>query len=373
MKIIVAPDKFKGSLTGMAFCDAIERGIRKQTSDIEIVKLPLADGGDGTIEVLNFYLEGEMIAVEVHDPLHRKIKASYLYSEGKKTAYIEMAEASGIRLLKNEEANPMLTSTYGTGELIKDALDRGVNHIILGIGGSATNDAGLGMARALGYTFFNQDKEELKGIGADLIQLNSIDNSAIHPRLNEVKFEVACDVDNPLYGHRGAAYIYSPQKGANPPMVLELDAGLQNFNEVVKKQFGADLQDICGAGAAGGLGAGCILFLKAVLSSGIELIKKEANFDTHIKCADWIITGEGKLDEQTFSGKVIRGVIDSIEKQKLALFCAVVDLTEEEKQSIKIDYISETSTYAINMEDSIQNAGKYLEMAVEKFAKKKLS
>jgi glycerate kinase len=369
-KIILAPDKFKGSLTGMEFCDAIERGIRKHTSDIEIIKLPLADGGDGTIEVLNFYLEGEMISVEVHDPLHRTINASYLYSEGKKTAYIEMAEASGIRLLKGDEANPMLTSTYGTGELIKDALNRGVEHIILGIGGSATNDAGLGMARALGYTFYNQDKEELKGLGADLIHLNSIDNSAIHPRLKEVKFEVACDVDNPLYGENGAAYIYSPQKGATPEMVLELDAGLRNFNEVVKKQFDADLQEISGAGAAGGLGAGCILFLNAVLNSGIDLIKKEAGFDSHIKGADWIITGEGKLDDQTFSGKVIRGVLDSITDEKLAIFCGVVDIDEARAKEMNIDYLSEVAEYAASIEDSIQNAAIYLEIAAEEFAVK---
>ncbi|PCH66580.1 MAG: glycerate kinase [Bacteroidales bacterium] len=367
-KIILAPDKFKGSLTGMEFCDAIERGIRKHTSDIEIIKLPLADGGDGTIEVLNFYLEGEMISVEVHDPLHRKINASYLYSEGKKTAYIEMAEASGIRLLKSDEVNPMLTNTYGTGELIKDALDRGVEHIILGIGGSATNDAGLGMARALGYTFFNQDKEELKGVGEDLMLLSSIDKSAVHPRLNKVKFEVACDVDNPLYGENGAAHIYSPQKGATPEMVLELDAGLQNFNEVLKKQFEVDLQEISGAGAAGGLGAGCILFLNAELSSGIDLIKKEAGFDTHIKGADWIITGEGKLDEQTFSGKVIRGVLDSITDQKLAVFCGLIDLNEARLKEMNIDYISEIAEYATSRNDSIKNAGIYLEIASEEFA-----
>ncbi|MRT92941.1 glycerate kinase [Ancylomarina sp. 16SWW S1-10-2] len=372
MKIIIAPDKFKGSLTGMEFCETVERGLRKYSSNVEIINLPLADAGDGTIEVLNYYLDGEMISLEVHDPLHRKIKASYLYSKSKKTAYIEMAEASGIRLLKMNEANPMLTSTYGTGELIKDALERGVEHIILGIGGSATNDAGLGMARALGYRFFNQYKEELKGLGEDLIQLHSIDKSTVHPRLKEVKFEVACDVDNPLFGERGAAYIYSPQKGASSEMVLELDAGLQNFNEVVKAQYDIDLHEISGAGAAGGLGGGAMLFLKAMLSSGIDLIKKEANFNTHIKDADWIITGEGKLDKQTFSGKVIRGIIDSIDMQKLALFCAVVDLTEKEKQAINSDYIAETSVYAKNVDDSIKNAGKYLEQAVEEFAKNNL-
>ncbi|MGQ1908267.1 glycerate kinase [Marinifilum sp. RC60d5] len=369
MKIVVAPDKFKGSLSGLEFCNAVEKGLLKYIPDAEIVKLPLADGGDGTVEVLKYYLEGELIFRNVNDPLGRSVKASYLYSEGKKTAYIEMAEASGISLLKGDEANPMLTSTYGTGELIKDALDKGVQHIILGIGGSATNDAGLGMARALGFVFFDQNKEQLKGLGEDLIALDSIDNSTIHPRLKEVKFEVACDVDNPLYGENGAAYIYSPQKGASPQMVLALDAGLQNFNEVVKKQFNADFQLVRGAGAAGGLGAGCILFLKARLNSGIDLIKQEARFDEQIMGSDWIITGEGKLDSQTFSGKVIRGVLDSITSQKLALFCGVVDLKKEDLEKVKIDYISQMVDYAKNLNDSIKKAGVYLQEASQEFAK----
>ncbi len=371
-KIIIAPDKFKGSLTGLQFCDAIERGIRKQVPDVEIEKLPLADGGDGTVEVLQYYLDGEMISLNVGNPLGRNVNASYLYSKVKKTAFIEMAEASGIRLLSNEEANPLETSTYGTGELIKDALDKGAEHIILGIGGSATNDAGMGMARALGYRFFNKDKQVLLGVGKDLQELENIDVSEVHPKIKEVKFEVACDVDNPLYGPKGAAYVYSPQKGATPEMVRQLDNGLIIFNELVKSQFQLDLQNIKGAGAAGGLGAGCILFLGAKLNSGIELIKKEADFDQKIKGADWIITGEGKLDSQTFSGKVIKGVLDSMENQKLALFCALVNLSEKEREKLKVDYISETSVYAKNLYDSMLNAGKYLEMAAEEFAQKHL-
>ncbi|MCY1635196.1 glycerate kinase [Marinifilum sp. D737] len=369
-KIIIAPDKFKGSLTGLQFCDAIERGIRKHVPDIEMEKLPLADGGDGTIEVLQYYLDGEMISLDVNDPLGREVNASYLYSKAKKTAFIEMAEASGIRLLSDKEANPLKTSTYGTGELIKDALEKGVEHIILGIGGSATNDAGMGMARALGYRFFDKDNKELLGIGKDLQKIENIDVSGVHPRIKEVNFELACDVDNPLYGPNGAAYVYSPQKGASSKMVMELDNGLIVFNEVVKSQFQLDLQNIKGAGAAGGLGAGCILFLGAHLNSGIELIKNEADFDQKIKGADWIITGEGKLDSQTFSGKVIRGVLDSLEGQKLALFCALVDLSEEEKNDMQVDYISETSVYAKDLQDSMQNAGKYLEMAAEEFVSK---
>jgi glycerate kinase len=369
-KIIIAPDKFKGSLTGFQFCEAIEKGIRKHQPDVEIEKVPLADGGDGTLEVLNYYLDGEMISLIVSDPLGRRINASYLYSKAKKTAFIEMAEASGIRLLADKEANPLNTSTYGTGELIKDALNKGVEHIILGIGGSATNDAGMGMARALGYRFFNKDKRELLGIGKDLQEIETIDISGVHAEIKNVKFEVACDVDNPLYGPNGAAYIYSPQKGATPKMVMELDNGLIIFNEVVKSQFQLDLQNIKGAGAAGGLGAGCILFLGAKLNSGIELIKNEADFDNKIKDADWIITGEGKLDSQTFSGKVIRGVLDSLKNQKLALFCGLIDLSADERDSLKVDYISEILPLAKDMNDSIKNAGEYLTKAAEEFGEK---
>ncbi|WP_421918527.1 glycerate kinase [Marinifilum sp.] len=369
-KIIIAPDKFKSSLSGLEVCEAIEIGIKKQAPHVQIEKLPLADGGDGTVEVLQYYLNGKMISVEVKDPLGRKVNASYWYSKTKGIAFIEMAAASGIRLLTEYEANPLNTSTYGTGELIKDALDKGVNHIILGIGGSATNDAGIGMAKALGYRFFDKDQNELIGLGKDLKRVKRTDNTRVHPKIKDVKFEVACDVDNPLFGSHGAAYVYASQKGASGPMIEQLDKGLRAFNEMAKKQFQLDLQNIKGAGAAGGLGAGSILFLDARLQSGIELIKNVADFNKKIKTADWIITGEGKLDSQTFSGKVIRGVLDSIEQQNLALFCGSVDLSEEERSRIQIEYIAETSAYAKNLDDSMQSAGKYLKMAAEEFGKK---
>jgi len=369
LKIAIAPDKFKGSLSGLEFCEAVDKGLRKHAPNLEIVNLPLADGGDGTVEVLKYYLNGELITLPVCDPLMREVRASYLYSEEKKTAFIEMAEASGIRLLSDGEANPLLTSTYGTGELINDALDRGVEHIILGIGGSATNDAGMGMARALGYRFLDNEVRELKGVGKDLLDLDSIDIRQVNRKIKKVKFDIACDVDNPLYGPDGAAYVYAPQKGANLEMVEDLDFGLFTFNEVVNLEFGIDFKNVKGAGAAGGLGAGCMLFLNAKLNSGIELIKQEANFDVNIKDADWIITGEGKLDSQTLSGKVIRGVIDSITNQKLALFCGQVDLNEDELKQLKIDHLTQISSYAKDVNDSIQNAGKYLEKAAEEFAR----
>lgn len=369
MKIVIAPDKFKGSLSGIKFCNAVERGIGKHVNDAEIIKLPLADGGDGTVEALQFYTGGEYIEVEVNDPLNRKISANYLFSEEKKMAFIEMAEASGIRLLKTEEFSPLQTSTFGTGELVKDAIRKGAKQIIIGIGGSSTNDAGMGMARALGYRFFDKNGTELEGKGGDLNKLYSIDSSHVIEELIDVMFEVACDVDNPLFGLNGAAYIYSPQKGASPEIVKELDNGLQNFNAVVNAQFGKDLQSIPGAGAAGGLGAGCILFLNAELKSGTTLLKDVANFDETVKDADWIITGEGKFDEQTFSGKVIKGVLESRTSQKLAIFCGISELSEKQLKEHQIDFIAEMMTQATDFEDSIKNSERYLEKAAEEFAK----
>ena len=367
-KIVVAPDKFKGSLSGIEFCDAVERGIKKQIENVTIVKLPLADGGDGTVDALKFYTGGKLIAAEVHDPLLRPIQARYLYAENEMLAFIEMAEASGIRLLKNDELNPLETSTYGTGELILDAINRGAKHILLGIGGSATNDAGMGMACALGFRFFDAENNLLEGRGKDLNRLTTIDTSMVNTELRNIKFEVACDVDNPLFGPKGAAPVYAPQKGATKRVVEELDAGLRNFNEKVETQFGKNLQNIAGAGAAGGLGAGCVLFLNAELKSGTELIKSIANFDEQVKDADWIVTGEGKFDEQTFSGKVIKGVLDSRTNQQLAVFCGLSELTAEQIAAHKIDYLAEIIQQASGVEDSIKNAGKYLEEAAAQFA-----
>ncbi|WP_319502482.1 glycerate kinase [uncultured Draconibacterium sp.] len=367
-KIVIAPDKFKGSLTGIEFCDAVERGIKKHIENVAIIKLPLADGGDGTVDALKFYTGGKLISAEVHDPLLRPIQANYLYAEKEKLAFIEMAEASGIRLLKNEELNPLETSTFGTGELILDALKRGAKHVLLGIGGSSTNDAGMGMASALGFRFFDAENNLLEGRGKDLNRLATIDTELVNKELRNIKFEVACDVDNPLFGPNGAAHIYAPQKGASKRVVEELDAGLRNFNEKVEIQFGKNLQNIAGAGAAGGLGAGCVLFLNAELKSGTELIKSIADFDEQVKDADWIVTGEGKFDEQTFSGKVIKGVLDSRTKQQLAVFCGLSELTKQQIAAFKIGYLAEMMEQATGVEDSIKNAGKYLEKAAEEFA-----
>ncbi|MFA9392094.1 MAG: glycerate kinase [Prolixibacteraceae bacterium] len=372
-KIIIAPDKFKGSLSGIDFCNIVERVLKAVVPDVNIKKLPLADGGDGTLDVLHYYLGGMLMVCTVQNPLNIPIEATYLFSENKKMAFIEMAQASGIKLLSHEQLNPLKTSTYGTGQLILDAIKRGAKQIILGIGGSSSNDAGMGMARALGYQFYDDKNQELAGKGEDLQKLHRIDRSNVLSQLKDISFEVACDVDNPLFGTNGAAFIYAQQKGADAKMVQELDKGLQNFNRLIKTQFGTDLQQIKGAGAAGGLGAGSICFLNAKLKPGIGLIKEIANFDLNIQDADWIITGEGKFDEQTFSGKVIKGIIESIKNQQLAVLCGISELSDHQLKKHNIHYIDQMINYASDIHDSINNSGKYLEAATLKFAKSELN
>ena len=332
MKFVLAPDKFKGSLTGIQFCDAVEEGILSVFPEAEVLKLPLADGGDGTIEILNYHLHGEKIQVDVKDPFFRPTKASYLFIKSSEMAFIEMAEASGMKLLSSDEQNCFSTTTYGTGELILDAIKTGAKNIILGIGGSATNDCGIGMASALGFKFLDKDDNEVVTIGKNMKEIKKIDMTHTIKNLSQITFNVACDVTNPLYGKDGAAHVYAAQKGATIDQINILDKGLRNMATLFKDQFEIDIQNIKGAGAAGGMGAGAKVFLKANLISGIDLIKKLVDFDSKIRNADWIITGEGNLDHQTLSGKTIQGVIASSKKYNIpvAAFCGSIELSKKE-------------------------------------------
>ncbi|WP_400071956.1 glycerate kinase [Zobellia russellii] len=342
MKFIIAPDKFKGSLTGFEFCDALEEGLKKVFNDAEILKMPLADGGDGTIDVVKHYIQGEKVAITVNDPLFRPINASYLYAAETHIAYIEMAEASGLKLLEDADRNCMHTTTFGTGELIADALERGAKEIILGIGGSATNDGGMGMANALGYRFLGDFSKELEPIGNSLNRVKSIDASQVHPLLANAKFKIACDVSNPFYGKNGAAMIYGAQKGASAEEIEILDKGLKSFAKVALDTYDINLQKIKGSGAAGGIGGGAILFLRGELTSGIDLVKELAHFDDAIADADWIITGEGQLDEQTLSGKTINGVVNSAQKSNIpvAALCGSVSISIEQQEKFGLAYVN---------------------------------
>jgi glycerate 2-kinase len=371
MKIVLSPDKFKNSLTGMAFCNAVEEGIKSIISNVEIVKLPLADGGDGTIEVVNFYLKGKTIHVEVNNPFFQPVKASYLYSEDSKTAFIEMAEASGVKLLNSEQFDCKNATTLGTGEMIVDAINKGASKIILGIGGSATNDCGIGMATALGYRFLDKNGKEVKPIGANLSNISEIDVTNVHPKLSEVSFEIACDVTNPLYGKDGAAYVYGPQKGASEDDVKLLDKGLQDFSKILNLVFNVDAQSVQGAGAAGGMGIASKVFLNGKLEPGIQLVKNLAQFDSKLDTADWIITGEGKLDVQTFSGKTIKGVMTSAKAKqiKVAAFCGMIDLEESDINDFGINYADAVLNYSKDLNDAMNNSYNYVKLMAEKFAK----
>ncbi|KGK30772.1 glycerate kinase [Cellulophaga sp. E6(2014)] len=371
MKFVIAPDKFKGSLSGIEFCDAVEEGLLKVFPQADILKIPLADGGDGTVEVIKNYIQGTMVTVSVNNPLFEKVEASYLYSSATKTAYIEMAEASGLKLLAPSAYNCMITSTYGTGELIADCLDRGAEHLILGIGGSATNDAGMGMAAALGYEFFDVNNQALQPIGSNLIKVHHIAANKVSKKLQKLKVQVACDVTNPLYGKNGAAFIYGAQKGANEAQIKELDVGLQQFSRVLNTMYGTDVQQIVGGGAAGGMGVGVSIFLKGTLASGIELLKELANFDARIQGAHWIITGEGKLDTQSLSGKTIQGVLTAAHKEKIkvAALCGVVDLSIAAQEALGITYTTSILKEITTIEEAMATSADNLVFAAYNFAR----
>lgn len=368
MKFVLAPDKYKSSLTGTEFCVIVGKVLNTRYPNAEVVELPLADGGDGTIEVVQQYLDAQRIQHTVNDPLFRPIQATYLFSEAKKAAFIEMAEASGYRLLRPEERNAVNTTTYGTGELIADAIAKGAQHVFLGIGGSATNDGGMGMAQALGYTFKDKDANYLRPIGKHLSEAVEI-LPPTSKTIKAVDFKVACDVDNPFYGASGAAKVYARQKGASEKEIEQLDVGLKHFAKVVKKQFGIDLQEIPGSGAAGGLGGGAVAFLNAQLVSGIELVKEIADFETKIDGADWIITGEGRLDDQTLSGKTIGGVLQAAKKQQIqvAALCGKVDLSVAEQQKMGLAYTASISDGMPNLEIALQKTAENLEQAAFEF------
>ncbi|PSU44667.1 glycerate kinase [Photobacterium frigidiphilum] len=314
MKIVIAPDSYKESLTAMEVATAIEVGFRQVMPNAEYHKLPMADGGEGTVQSLVDATDGTIIEHTVTGPLGEQVKGFYGLMGDGKTAIIEMAAASGLHLVPAEKRNPLLTTSFGTGELIKAVLDQGVEHIIVGIGGSATNDGGLGMAQALGIKMLNAQGNELGYGGGELAQLARIDMSGIDPRLAKIKLEVACDVDNPLCGLKGASHIFGPQKGATPAIVEQLDTNLAHYAEIINVQLGQDVKNIPGAGAAGGLGAALLGLFNASLRPGIDIVMDAVNFTDIVSDADLVITGEGRIDSQTIHGKTPIGVARAAKK-----------------------------------------------------------
>ncbi|WP_318465682.1 glycerate kinase [Photobacterium leiognathi] len=308
MKIIIAPDSYKESLTAMEVATAIENGFRQVIPNAEYIKLPMADGGEGTVQSLVDASNGTIIERSVTGPLGEQVNGFFGLMGDGKTAIIEMAAASGLHLVSPEQRNPMLTTSFGTGELILAALDKGVEHIIVGIGGSATNDGGIGMAQALGVRFLDENNKQISYSGGALDRLHRIDINNIDPRLASVKLEVACDVDNPLCGEKGASQVFGPQKGATPEMVTQLDNNLAHYAEIIKRDLGKNVKDMAGAGAAGGMGAALLGLFNAQLRPGIEIVMDAVNLADVLQDADLVITGEGRIDSQTIHGKTPIGV-----------------------------------------------------------------
>lgn len=313
MKFLIAPDSFKGSLTAKEAARAMARGVRQAIPDADLVLVPMADGGEGTVQTLVAATNGKLVAQRVRGPLpHQLVTAHYgLLGDGQ-TAVIEMAEASGIGSVTPTTMNPLVTTTYGTGELIRAALDRGVTKIIIGIGGSATVDGGAGMAQALGARLLDAAGHDLPAGGGALGDLARIDVSGLDPRLAKVTIEVASDVTNPLTGPTGAAVVFGPQKGATPAMVTTLDANLHHYAQVIKDQLGRDLEQAPGAGAAGGLGIGLLAFTPAKLVAGVDLVLAATGLADQARGADYVLTGEGSVDSQTQYGKVPIGVAKTV-------------------------------------------------------------
>ncbi|MCY8011939.1 glycerate kinase [Bacillus haynesii] len=328
MKIVIAPDSFKESMTSLEAARSIEKGFKAVLSDAEYVNIPVADGGEGTVQALVDATGGDIVHQTVTGPLGKPVKAAYgLLGDGK-TAVIEMAEASGLHLVPPGQRNPLLTTTRGTGELILDAAEKGVSTIIIGLGGSATNDGGAGMAAALGAKFLNRDGEEIENGGGALVGIAKIDVSGLNPKLKHIQFEAACDVDNPLTGPRGASAVFGPQKGANSEMTALLDQNLKHYAAAVKAELGCEIDSIPGAGAAGGLGAGLCAFLNAELKSGVDIVLDTLSFSERIKGADLVITGEGKIDGQTVSGKTPAGVAKRARSENIPVIAFAGSLGE---------------------------------------------
>ncbi|AOM03435.1 glycerate kinase [Bacillus cereus] len=370
MKVVIASDSYKESLKAIEVCGAIERGFRAIFPNTEYVKIPIGDGGEGTVESLVDATGGRIISISVTGPLREGIQAFYGISKDKKTAFIEMAAASGLQHVPVEKRNPLITTTKGTGELILHALDQGVEYIILGLGGSATNDGGAGMLAALGVRFINGKGEVIGPSGGTLHSIVTIDFSRMDPRLKGVKIEAACDVDNPLVGMQGASFVFGRQKGANIEMMKELDENLQHYANMLKRYVSFDVSEIPGAGAAGGMGAAVISVLKGDLRRGIEIVLDYTNFDKHIEDAHLIITGEGRIDKQTAYGKAPVGVAGRAKRFSVPVIAIGGSVSSDYSAVYEkgIDAVFSITTRPMTLEEAYKVAEENIEMTTKNIA-----
>ena len=363
MKILIAPDKFKHSLTAQEVCAIISKTLLEQSPNLEIESLPMADGGEGSAEILALQQKADALEIEVHDPLMRKIKAQYFIKD--KTAFIEMAVASGLQLLTAEEQNVLKTTSFGTGELIKDTISRGCQDIILCIGGSATSDGGVGMANALGYQFLDEKGDAFLPTAQSLDKIASIKKPE-NNILKGINFSVLTDVNNPLTGKNGATYQYALQKGASEKDLPMLDKGMKHLQSIITAQYDFNIDQFPGAGASGGMGGGSTFFLQADLHSGIGYIADALGLDEKVKKADLVISGEGKLDEQSFKGKVVSGVLKSCQQNRKPLLLIVGVSTIDSKLPEEIKTVISLTDLADKQDNAIKEAKLWLTKAAQK-------
>lgn len=368
MKIVIAPDSFKESMTALEAAQSIEKGMKAVFQDAEYQLLPMADGGEGTVQSLVDATDGTIRERSVTGPLGETVQAFFGILGNGKTAVIEMAAASGLHLVEPAKRNPLLTTSRGTGELIRAALDEGVSHIIVGIGGSATNDGGVGMMQALGGKFLDEKGEEIGPGGGALSAIKSIDLSMLDSRLDSVKLEVACDVTNPLTGPTGASAIFGPQKGATPEVVRTLDGNLAHLASITIG--GSEVASIAGTGAAGGLGFALLAFLKAELNRGIDIVLKAVNFSDKVKDASLVITGEGRIDGQTIYGKTPIGVAKSAKVYGIPVIGIAGSLTEDSTVVYEhgIDALFSIVPGIIELNEAFSQAPRLLERASRNMA-----
>jgi len=369
-KVVIAPDSFKESLSALEVAEAIERGFRQIFPQVQYVKLPMADGGEGTVDSMVAATGGEIVTVAVTGPLGQPVQAFYgLLGEGE-TAVIEMAAASGLHLAPKAQRDPRMTTSYGTGELIQAALDRGVKTIILGIGGSATNDGGAGMMQALGARLLDENRQALPPGGAALAQLAYIDLSGVDPRLQQVSITAACDVDNPLCGANGASAVFGPQKGATPEMVTQLDAALRHYGTLLEQATGREVINAPGAGAAGGMGAALLGMLNARLRPGIEIVIETLQLEEALRDADLVITGEGRLDSQSIHGKTPIGVARVAKRFGLPVIGIAGSLSKDYKvvHQHGIDAAFSVLDRVVSLEEALAEAADNLEVTARNVA-----
>jgi glycerate kinase len=367
MKIILAPNAFKGSLTAASAALAMERGILAAHPDIVTVRVPVADGGDGLVNIALENLDAEERRVTVRDPLGRPVSAAFAWLPSRRTAFVELALASGLALLNDSERNPLKTITFGTGELAVAALELGATSLYFGIGGSATNDGAVGLASALGIRFLDEAGNEVEPVGGELVRIRGIDMSRLHPGLKECSVHVICDVENPLLGPSGAARVYAPQKGATPEQVEALETGLANLAEVMRRELGVDVRDLPGGGAAGGVGAGLHAFFHAELKRGIDTVLELVDFEQKIEGADLILTAEGRIDGQTACGKAPAGVARIAEKHGIPCIALAGGLGDgfESLHGIGMTAVFSICSGPVSLENAMRNADAYLRSATE--------